>query len=177
MRSVATGTSISAPALCERLDAAGLLRDDGGTIRVPVLARGRLIVPEDPGVLEIREATIDRATMRPDGGSRRLILPRVAAADLLYEDPGAVRARLAAVPFAALCEWLDTAAELWSPAPLGVRMRALIAAASDLADPFLDAALRLNATMMRAVAVREVVDRELAVVAYRVAPAGRVGGG
>jgi hypothetical protein len=163
MRGAHPGTRLSAPALCERLDAAGLLRDDGGTIRVPVLARGRLIVPEDAAVLEIREAIIDRATMRPGGGSRRLILPRVAAADLLYEDPGAVRARLAAVPFAALCDWLDSAAELLEPGgPLGARVRALIAAASDLADPFLDAALRLNATMMRAVAVREVVDRELA---------------
>jgi len=155
---------VSALTLCERLDTAGLLRADGDEIRVPVLARGRLVVPEGDAVLEIREATIDRATMRPDGDARRLVLPRVAAADLLYEDPGAVRARLAAVPFAALCDWLDAAAELLEPdGPLGARVRTLIAAASDLADPLLDAGLRLNATMMRAFAVREVVDRELAV--------------
>jgi Acyl-CoA reductase (LuxC) len=74
-----------------------------------------------------------------------------------------VRTRLAAVPFAALCEWLDAAAELLEPeAPLGARVRALVAATSDLADPLLDAGLRLNATMLRAAAVREVVDRELA---------------
>jgi hypothetical protein len=158
------GGSVSARALCERLDAARLLRDDDGAIRVPVLARGRLIVPEGDAILEIREATIDRATMRPDGGARRLVLPRVAAADLLDEDPAALRARLAAVPFATLCDWLDAAAELLEPeGPLGARVRALIAAASDLADPLLDAGLQLNATMLRAGAVREVVDRELSV--------------
>lgn len=163
MSGTRTGGSVSALALCERLDTAGLLRADGDAIRVPVLARGRLVVPEGDAVLEIREATIDRATMRPDGGARRLVLPRVAAADLLYEDPGTVRARLAAVPFAALCDWLDAAAELLEPdGPLGARVRTLVAAASDLADPLLDAGLRLNATMMRAFAVREVVDRELA---------------
>ena len=163
MSGTRTGGSVSALALCERLDTAGLLRADGDAIRVPVLARGRLVVPEGDAVLEIREATIDRATMRPDGGARRLVLPRVAAADLLYEDPGTVRARLAAVPFAALCDWLDAAAELLEPdGPLGARVRTLVAAASDLADPLLEAGLRLNATMMRAFAVREVVDRELA---------------
>ena len=163
MSGTRTGGSVSALALCERLNTAGLLRADGDAIRVPVLARGRLVVPEGDAVLEIREATIDRATMRPDGGARRLVLPRVAAADLLYEDPGTVRARLAAVPFAALCDWLDAAAELLEPdGPLGARVRTLVAAASDLADPLLDAGLRLNATMMRAFAVREVVDRELA---------------
>ena len=163
MSGTRTGGSVSALALCERLDTAGLLRADGDAIRVPVLARGRLVVPEGDAVLEIREATIDRATMRPDGGARRLVLPRVAAADLLYEDPGTVRARLAAVPFATLCDWLDAAAELLEPdGPLGARVRTLVAAASDLADPLLDAGLRLNATMMRAFAVREVVDRELA---------------
>ena len=163
MSGTRTGNKVSALALCERLDTAGLLRADGDAIRVPVLARGRLVMPEGDAVLEIREATIDRATMRPDGGARRLVLPRVAAADLLYEDPGTVRARLAAVPFAALCDWLDAAAELLEPdGPLGARVRTLIAAASDLADPLLDAGLRLNATMMRAFAVREVVDRELA---------------
>jgi len=153
--------AVSARALCERLDAAGLLRDDRGTIRVPVLVRGRLLVPDGDAVLEIGETTIDRATMRPAGG-RRLALPRVAAADLLYDDPAGVRARLAAVPFSTLCDWLDAAAQLLEPdGPLGTRVRALVAAASDLADPLLDAALRLNATMMRAGAVREVVDREL----------------
>ena len=163
MSGTRTGNRVSALALCERLDTAGLLRADGDAIRVPVLARGRLVVPEGDVVLEIREATIDRATMRPDGGARRLVLPRVAAADLLYEDPGTVRARLAAVAFAALCDWLDAAAELLEPdGPLGARVRTLVAAASDLADPLLDAGLRLNATMMRAFAVREVVDRELA---------------
>jgi Acyl-CoA reductase (LuxC) len=163
MSGTRTGGSVSAIALCERLDTASLLRADDDAIRVPVLARGRLVVPEGDAVLEIREATIDRATMRPDGGARRLVLPRVAAADLLYEDPGTVRARLAAVPFAALCDWLDAAAELLEPdGPLGARVRTLVAAASDLADPLLDAGLRLNATMMRAFAVREVVDRELA---------------
>jgi hypothetical protein len=147
-----------------RLDASGLLRDDAGVIRVPVLVRGRLVVPQGDAVLEIREATVDRASMRPDGGWRRLILPRVDAADLRYEDPGAVRARLAAVPFTALCEWLDAAAALLDPdGPLAARVRPLIAAACDLADPLLDAALRLNSVMMRALAVREVVDRELAV--------------
>ena len=165
MSGARTAGRVSAAALCERLDAAGLLRSAAGdAIRVPVLARGRLVAPAGDAVLEIREATIDRATMRPDGGARRLVLPRVAAADLLYEDPGTVRARLAAVPFAALCDWLDAAAELLEPdGPLGARMRTLVAAASDLADPLLDAGLRLNATMLRAFAVREVVDRELAV--------------
>jgi acyl-CoA reductase LuxC len=152
---------VAARALCERLDAAGLLRDDRGTIRVPVLVRGRMLVPDADAVLEVGETTIDRATMRPAGG-RRLVLPRVGAADLLYHDPAGVRARLAAVPFSTLCDWLDAAAQLLEPdGPLGTRVRALVAAASDLADPLLDAALRLNATMMRAVAVREVVDREL----------------
>jgi hypothetical protein len=156
-------TGAPAAAICDRLDAAGLLRDVGGTIRVPVLTRGRLVAPQGDDVLEIRERTIDRATMRPDGASRRLLLPRVDAVDLLYEDPGALRARLAAVPFTALCDWLDAAAELLDPdGPLGSRVRTLLEAASDLAGPLLDAALRLNSTMMRGFAVREVVDRELA---------------
>jgi hypothetical protein len=161
---MSASTGIAPASLCERLDAAGLLRDDAGAVRVPVLVRGRLLAPEGDAVLEIREATVDRATMRPDGGGRRLLLPRVTAAELRYAEPGAVRARLAAVPFAALCDWLDAAAELLEPdSPLGARVRALVAATSDLADPLLDAGLQLNATMMRAVAVREVVDRELAV--------------
>src|SRR5215470_14196879 len=104
MRRGTTGSG--AAKLGARLDASGLLRDDAGAIRIPVLVQGRLVAPRGDAVLEIREATVDRATMRPDGGGRRLILPRVDAADLLYEDPGAVRARLAAVPFAALCDWL-----------------------------------------------------------------------
>jgi hypothetical protein len=154
---------VSARALCERLDGAGLLCDDRGTIRVPVLVRGRLVVPPDDDVIEIGETTIDRASMRPTGGARRLVLPRVATADLLYHDPAGVRARLAAVPFSTLCEWLDAAADLLElEGPLGKRVRALLEPTSDLADPLLDAALRLNATMMRGFAVREVVDRELA---------------
>jgi hypothetical protein len=154
----------TAAALCESLDAAGLLRDEAGVVRVPVLVRGRLVVPDGDHVIEIREATIDRATMRRDGGGRRLRLPRVGAADVLYADPGAVRARLAAVPVAALYDWLDTAAGLLAPdGPLGSRVRALVAATSDLADLLLDAGLQLNATMLRGFAVREVVDRELAV--------------
>jgi acyl-CoA reductase LuxC len=158
------GAVLTPAAVCDRLDAAGLLRHDAGVVRVPVLVRGRLVVPGAGGVLEIREPTLDRATMRADGGARRLVLPRIAAADLLYADPGAVRARLAAVPFAALCDWLDTAAEHLEPeGPLGARIRALVATTSDLADCFLDAGLRLNATMLRGFAVREVVDRELAV--------------
>src|SRR5262245_64462120 len=91
MTSATAGTGTPAKGLCERLDAASLLRDEGGAIRVPVLARGRLVAPAGDAVLEIREATVDRATMRPDGHWRRLILPRVDAADLLYEDPAAVR--------------------------------------------------------------------------------------
>jgi hypothetical protein len=155
---------VSAPALCERLDGAGLLCADAGAIRVPVLVHGRLVAPAGDAVVEIRETTLDRATMRPDGGERRLVLPRVAAANLLYTDPGAVRTRLAAVPFGVLCDWLDAAAALLDPgAPLGARLRALVARASDLADPLLDAGLRLNATMLRGAAVREVVDRELAI--------------
>jgi Acyl-CoA reductase (LuxC) len=154
----------SAVTLCERLDAAGLLRADGDTVRVPVLVRGHLVAPAGDAVLDIEETTLDRATLRRDGGTRRLVLPRVAAADLRYADPGAVRARLAAVPFGALCDWLDASAELLEPdAPLGARVRTLIAPTSDLADPLLDTALQLNATMLRAAAVREVVDRELAV--------------
>ena len=149
-------------ALCEDLDAADLLRDRAGAVRVPVLVRGRLVAPGGEAVVEVSEATIDRDTMRADGGRRRLLLPRVEAADLLYPDAAAVRARLAGVPFAALCDWLDTAAGLLEPAgPLGARVRALVAATSDLADPLLDAGLQLNATMLRAFAVREVVDREL----------------
>ena len=150
--------------LCEALDRAGLLCADAGVIRVPVLTRGRLVAPEGDGVIEIVEPTIDRATMRVDGGVRRLRLPLVAAADLTYRDPATVRARLAAVPFAELCRWLDDAAARLEPdAPLGMRLRALVASTSDLADPFLDAALWLIAASLRAAAVREVVDRELAI--------------
>jgi hypothetical protein len=154
----------AAPGPCDRLDRAGLLCADAGVIRVPVLLRGRLVAPEGDAVIEILESTIDRATMRADGGVRRLRLPRVAAADLTYPDPAAVRARLAAVPFAELCRWLDAAAALLEPgAPLGARLRALLAATSDLADPLLDAALWLNAASLGAAAVREVVDRELSI--------------
>jgi hypothetical protein len=156
--------SIAAPRLCDELDRAGLLCADADAIRVPVLTRGRLVVPEGDAVIAIVEATIDRATMRADGGVRRLVLPRVAAADLTYPDPAAVRARLAAVPFAELCGWLDDAAALLAPdAPLGARLRALVAATSDLADPLLDAALWLNEASLRAAAVQEVVDRELSI--------------
>jgi len=156
--------AVAASGLCDGLDRAGLLRADAGVIRVPVLTRGRLLVPEGDAVIEIVESTIDRATMRADGGVRRLLLPRVAAADLTYPDPASVRARLAAVPFAELCCWLDAAGALLErDAPLGARLRALVAATSDLADPLLDAALWLNAASLRAAAVREVVDRELSI--------------
>jgi Acyl-CoA reductase (LuxC) len=156
--------AVAAPNLCDGLDRAGLLCADADVIRVPVLARGRLIVPESDAVIEIVETTIDRATMRADGGVRRLRLPRVAATDLTYRDPASVRARLAAVPFSELCRWLETAAALLEPdAPLGARLRALVAATSDLADPLLDAALWLTAASLRAAAVREVVDRELSI--------------
>ena len=152
------------PSVCDRLDQAGLLYADAGVIRVPVLTRGRLVVPEGDAVIELAEPTIDRTTMRVDGGVRRLRLPRVAAADLTYSHPAMVRARLAAVPFAELCGWLDTAAALLDPdAPLGARLRALLAATSDLADPLLDAALWLITASLRAAAVREVVDRELSI--------------
>jgi Acyl-CoA reductase (LuxC) len=156
--------AVAAPNLCDELDRARLLCADAGVIRVPVLTRGRLVVPEGDAVIEIVETTIDRATMRADGGVRRLRLPRVAAADLTYPDPAAVRARLAAVPFAELCQWLDAAAALLEPdAPLGARLRALVAATSDLADPLLDAALWLIAASLRAAAVQEIVDRELSI--------------
>ncbi|HEU5195361.1 MAG TPA: hypothetical protein VFW70_11535, partial [Methylomirabilota bacterium] len=157
-------TAVAAPGLCDRLDQAGLLRAEADVVRVPVLIRGRLVVPEGDDVIEIVETTIDRATMRADGGVRRLRLPRVAAADLTYPDPAIVRERLAAVPFAELCRWLDAAAALLEPdAPLGARLRALVAPTSDLADPFLDAALWLIAAALRAAAVRDVVDRELSI--------------
>lgn len=156
--------AVTAPDLCDGLDRARLLCADAGVIRVPVLTRGRLVMPEGDAVIEIVETTIDRTTMRADGGVRRLLLPRVAAADLTYSDPATVRARLAAVPFAELCRWLDATAALLEPAaPLGARLRALVAATSDLADPLLDAALWLNAASLRAAAVREVVDRELSI--------------
>ena len=156
--------AVAAPGLCDHLDRTGLLRAEAGVIRVPVLIRGRLAVPEGDAVVDLVETTIDRATMRPDGGVRRLQLPRVAAADLTYPDPATVRARLAAVPFAELCRWLDATATLLEPAaPLGARLRGLVAATSDLADPLLDAALWLNAASLRAAAVREIVDRELAI--------------
>ena len=156
--------TVAAQSLCDGLDRAGLLCADGGVIRVPVLIRGRLVMPESDAVIEIVETTIDRATMRADGGLRRLLLPRVAAADLTYSDPATVRARLAAVPFAELCRWLDATASLLEPdAPLGARLRTLVAATSDLADPLLDAALWLNAASLRAAAVRAVVDRELSI--------------
>jgi Acyl-CoA reductase (LuxC) len=156
--------AVTALDLCDGLDRARLLCVDAGVIRVPVLIRGRLVMPEGDAVIEIVETTIDRATMRADGGVRRLLLPRVAAADLTYSDPAAVRARLAAVPFAELCRWLDATAALLEPdAPLGARLRTLVAATSDLADPLLDAALWLNAASLRAAAVREVVDRELSI--------------
>jgi hypothetical protein len=156
--------AVAASDLCEGLDRAGLLCAGAPVIRVPVLTRGRLVVPAGDAVIEIVEPTIDRATMRADGGVRRLQLPRVAAADLTYPDPAAVRARLAAVPFADLCRWLDAAAALlWPDAPLGARLRTLVAATSDLADPLLDAALWLNAASLRADAVRDIVDRELAI--------------
>ena len=156
--------AVASPSLCEGLDRAGLLCVDAGVIRVPVLTRGRLVVPEGDAVIEIVEPTIDRTTMRADGGVRRLRLPRVAATDLNYPDPSTVRARLAAVPFAELCGWLDATAALLEPdAPLGSRLRALVSATSDLADPFLDAALWLTAASLRAAAVREVVDRELSI--------------
>ena len=156
--------AVAAPGLCDDLDRMRLLRADAGVIRVPVLIRGRLVVPEGDAVVDLVETTIDRATMRPDGGVRRLQLPRVAAADLTYPDPATVRARLAAVPFAELCRWLDATAKLLEPeAPLGARLRGLVAATSDLADPLLDAALWLNAASLRAAAVREIVDRELSI--------------
>jgi hypothetical protein len=156
--------AVVAPDLCAALDRARLLCADAGVIQVPVLTRGRLVAPEGDTVIEIIETTIDRATMRPDGGVRRLRLPCVAAADLTYPDPGAVRARLAAVPFAELCRWLDAAAKLLEPdAPLGARLRTLVGATSDLAGPLLDAALWLNAASLRAAAVREIVDRELSI--------------
>ena len=161
---MSTPMAVAPPGLCDGLDRAGLLCADAGVIQVPVLTRGRLVVPEGDAVIEVVETTIDRATMRADGGVRRLRLPRVAAADLTYSDPAPVRARLAAVPFAELCRWLDAAAALLEPhAPLGARLRALVAATSDLADPLLDAALWLNAASLRAAAVREVVDRELSI--------------
>ena len=156
--------AVAASALCESLDRADLLCADAGVIRVPVLTRGRLVVPEGDDVIEIAERTVDRTTMQADGGVRRLRLPRVAAADLTYSNPAIVRARLAAVPFAELCRWLDAAAALLEPdAPLGARLRALVAATSDLADPLLDAALWLIASSLRAAAVQEVVDRELSI--------------
>ena len=81
------GVVLTSAAVCDRLDAAGLLRDDAGVVRVPVLVRGRLVVPEAGGVLEIREPTLDRATMRADGGARRLVLPHPSRGTLLLEAP------------------------------------------------------------------------------------------
>jgi hypothetical protein len=166
---------------------------EGGLVRVPHLVRGRLVAPppigadearaalatvgpgatyarvapreERAGAQVLRETLVDRATMRARAGDDRvLVLPDVDAASLLYEDPGGERAALAAVPFERACALLEDVAEATAPeAPLGQRLRALVSEASDLADVLLDAALAMNAAMLRAAAVREVVDRELGV--------------
>ena len=73
------GVVLTSAAVCDRLDAAGLLRDDAGVVRVPVLVRGRLVVPEAGGVLEIREPTLDRATMRADRGATLRSVPACSA--------------------------------------------------------------------------------------------------
>ena len=185
---------MSGGAIVEALDREGLLCPlEGGLVRVPHLVRGRLVAPPAIGADEaraalaaagpgatyarvaaregragaqvLRETLVDRATMRARAdGDRVLVLPDVDAAALLYEDPGAERAALAAVPFERACALLEDVAEASAPeAPLGRRLRALVSETSDLADVLLDAALATNAAMLRGAAVREVVDRELGV--------------
>ena len=65
---------------------------------------------------------VPECDLRPD--DRVLVLPDVEAVSLLYEDPGAERAALAAVPFERACALLEDVAEaiitkyLRSPGPL-----------------------------------------------------------
>ena len=185
---------MSGRAIVEALDRERwLCQLEGGLVRVPHLVRGRLVTPPPIGADEaraaleaagpgatyahvaaregragaqvLRETLVDRATMRARAdGDRVLVLPEVDAGALLYEDPGAERAALAAVPFERACAFLEDVAEASAPeAPLGRRLRSLVAETSGLADVLLDAALATNAAMLRGAAVREVVDRELAV--------------
>ena len=143
---------MSGQAIVEALDRAGLLCPlDGGLVRVPHLVRGRLVAPppigadearaalatagpgatyarvagrdERAGAQVLREALVDRATMRARADDRVLVLPDVDAASLLYKDPSGERAALAAVPFERACALLEDAAEATAPeAPLGRRL-------------------------------------------------------
>src|SRR5262249_56210967 len=101
------------------------------------------------------EPLVDRRTMRARADADRvLLLPDIDARALLYEDPGEERAALAAVPFASACALLEDVAEASAAGgPLGTRLRSLMAETTDLADALLDAALAMNAAMLRSAAV------------------------
>jgi hypothetical protein len=159
------------------LDDRDLLRPDA-LVRIPHLVRGELVAPppislDDAraaigendyarvgGAQIVSERLIDRATMEQRRQKRLLIMPDIDPTALLVRDPGATRAALTAISFDSLVEWLDrTSRALVALTP---RLRAILHAVSDLADPFLDMALGLGSSMFAASAVREIVDRELA---------------
>ncbi len=155
----------------------------GPLVRVPFLVRGELVAPPaidretalgrlgdedyaraaDLGVQLLRERLVDRRTMEPALAHRVLVMPDVDGSALLPADPGTTREALAAIPFASVADWLDAAGERLAPgSALGGRLADVVRATSDLPDAFLDVALGIVSAMFRRDAVRETVDRELA---------------
>lgn len=163
-----------------------LLVDEGGVVRVPFLIKGRLVVPPDmsrneietafaqagedaayvrrPGAQLIREAIIDRSTMRYTSEYRYQVLPPSDPLDLIETDID----KLVRGPYALTVEDVlqylqvigDALQANWATVD---RVRALCQCTTEHPDLFLDGAFAALHVGLDAQVARRMIDTELSI--------------
>jgi len=163
----------------------GLLRYDGGVVRVPFLIKGKLVAPPEisreqieaafseadknitcvklPEAQVVREPVIDRKIMKCTGEYVYQVMPPVIGADLIEADTDKLACELYALSVENILDYLDTiSAMLLRHNRLAVRVRELCRLTSEYPDAFLDGWFASFHSSFNREAARQMIDRELA---------------
>jgi len=167
--------------LCIKHD---LLRNNGGVIRVPFLVKGRLAVPPEVRLDEIktafsqadknttcvklseaqvvREQVIDRRTMKYTGEYIYQVMPRVNGAELIETDIDKLANELYNLSVEDILEYLESIlSTLLANNRLAVRVREICRLTSEFPDAFLDGWFASFHSTFNRKAARQMIDNEL----------------
>ncbi len=162
----------------------GLLRNDGGVIRVPFLVKGRLVVPpkisreqikaafsqtdknttcvELPDAQIVRELVIDRKTMKYTGEYVYQVMPPVSGTELVETDIDKLAHRLYSLSVEDILEYLESIlSTLLTNNRLAVRVREICRLTSEYSDAFLDGCFASFHSAFNREAARQMIDNEL----------------
>ncbi|MDO8491003.1 MAG: acyl-CoA reductase, partial [Dehalococcoidia bacterium] len=166
---------------CEQL---GLLKNEGGVVRVPFLIKGRLVVPPEiprdrieaafsyvakdvlycslPDAQLIREPVIDRGSMRYTGEYVYQVLPQVRPVGLIETDIDGLAHGLYALPVEDILDYLGLlSAALADNQRLVSRVREICRLTSELPDALLDGWFDTFPVVFNREAARAMIDNEL----------------